>query len=156
MRSAVFAVILPILATGCATYSEPSSHLSGAAEAQEAAAITAVLQAQDEAWNRGDIPAFMASYWKSPNLRFASGDNVARGWDATLERYEKRYDTPEKMGQLITSDYEIELLSPDAAIAHGRWMLEVDGDNPSGLYTLVMRKIAGEWVIVSDTTTSAD
>ena len=76
--------------------------------------------------------------------------------DATLERYEKRYDTPEKMGQLITSDYEIELLSPDAAIAHGRWMLEVDGDNPSGLYTLVMRKIADEWVIVSDTTTSAD
>lgn len=156
MRSAICVLFLPILAAGCATQPAPSSHLSSAIEAQETAAISAVLQAQDEAWNRGDIPAFMAGYWKSPDLRFASGGNIARGWDATLERYEKRYDTPEKMGQLITSDYEIELLSADAAIAHGSWMLEVDGDNPSGLYTLVMRKIGGEWVIVSDTTTSAD
>ena len=60
------------------------------------------------------------------------------------------------MGQLSTSDYEIVILSPDAAIAHGAWRLDRAGDRPSGLYTLVMRKIDGAWLIVSDTTTSAD
>ena len=59
------------------------------------------------------------------------------------------------MGTLITDDYEIVVLSPDAAIAHGRWKLEGREGTPWGLYTLVMRKIDGEWKIVSDTTTSA-
>ena len=149
MRSVLIALVLSFAISACAG-------VPAVRQAEEAEAITAMLEAQDAAWNRGDIPAFMSGYWNSPELRFASGGNIARGWDATLERYETRYDTPEKMGTLVTSDYEIEILSPDAAIAHGRWMLEVEGDNPSGLYTLVLRKIEGEWLIISDTTTSAD
>ena len=156
MRSALIALVLPFAISACAAHPSALVRVTDGMEANEAAAITAMLEAQDEAWNRGDIPAFMDGYWKSPDLRFASGGNIARGWDATLQRYETRYDTPAKMGTLVTSDYEIDILSPDAAIAHGRWMLEVEGDNPSGLYTLVLRKIDGDWVIVSDTTTSAD
>ena len=156
MRSALIALVLPFALAACATYPSAPAGVTAGMEANQAAAITAMLEAQDEAWNRGDIAAFMDGYWKSPDLRFASGGNIARGWDATLQRYETRYDTPAKMGTLVTSDYEIDILSPDAAIAHGRWMLEVEGDNPSGLYTLVLRKIEGDWVIVSDTTTSAD
>ncbi|MCA8904418.1 MAG: nuclear transport factor 2 family protein [Hyphomonas sp.] len=124
-------------------------------DAAEMAAITGLLEAQDAAWNRGDIDAFMDGYWKSPLLRFASGGKVTRGWDDTNARYHTTYGTPEKMGKLITSDYEIVLLSPDAAVAHGRWKLERDGDEPSGLYTLILRKFGGDWKIVSDTTTSA-
>ena len=156
MRSALIAFVMPLAISACGTVPAQPAGVSVALEVQEEAAITAMLEAQDAAWNRGDIPAFMDGYWKSPDLRFASGGNIARGWDATLQRYETRYDTPEKMGTLVTSDYEIEILSPDAAIAHGYWMLEVEGDNPSGLYTLVLRKIDGGWVIISDTTTSAD
>ncbi|WP_290483366.1 YybH family protein [Hyphomonas sp. UBA3601] len=156
MRSALIAFVMPLAISACGTVQGQPAGVSVALEVQEEAAITAMLEAQDAAWNRGDIPAFMDGYWKSPDLRFASGGNIARGWDATLHRYETRYDTPEKMGTLVTSDYEIEILSPDAAIAHGHWMLEVEGDNPSGLYTLVLRKIDGGWVIISDTTTSAD
>jgi ketosteroid isomerase-like protein len=122
----------------------------------EAAEITTLLEAQDAAWNRGDIDGFMDGYWRSPDLRFASGGDVTRGWDQTNARYKRVYPTPDLMGRLSTSDYEIVVLSPDAAIAHGAWRLDRAGDRPSGLYTLVMRKIDGEWLIVSDTTTSAD
>ena len=156
MRLVLIALVLPFALAACATSPSAPAGVTAGMEANQAAAITAMLEAQDEAWNRGDIPAFMDGYWKSPDLRFASGGNIARGWDATLQRYETRYDTPAKMGTLVTSDYEIDILSSDAAIAHGRWMLEIEGDNPSGLYTLVLRKIEGDWVIVSDTTTSAD
>ncbi len=122
----------------------------------ETVAITTLLEQQDEAWNRGDIDAFMNGYWRSPELRFASGGDVTRGWDETNARYKRVYATPDLMGRLVTSDYEIVMLSPDAAIAHGAWLLERASDRPSGLYTLVLRKIDGEWLIVSDTTTSAD
>ena len=60
------------------------------------------------------------------------------------------------MGELTTSDYEIDILSPDAAVAHGSWQVKLAGEELSGLYTLVLRKQDGEWLIVSDTTTSAE
>lgn len=124
--------------------------------AADAEAIRAVLDDQNAAWNRGDIEGYMAGYWRSPDLRFASGGNVTRGWDATLARYQARYTATGDMGTLTTGDHEIEVLSSDAAIAHGRWQLDWHGRRPGGLYTLVLRKVDGVWVIVSDTTTSAD
>lgn len=130
--------------------------ISPAQEASEEAAILSLLQAQDVAWNKGDIEGFMAGYWRAPGLRFASGGNITRGWDQTLARYKARYGTGAEMGTLTTSDHEIELLSPDAAIAHGKWQLDWQGKQPWGLYTLVLRKVDGEWRIVSDTTTAAE
>ncbi|MEZ6012225.1 MAG: nuclear transport factor 2 family protein [Hyphomonas sp.] len=146
--------ILPLAA--CATQSSAPIEMGQSQKEAEAAAITALLEEQDAAWNRGDIDAFMEGYIKSPELRFASGGKVTRGWDETNARYHNTYGGPETMGTLITDDYEIVILSPDAAIAHGRWKLEGREGTPWGLYTLVMRKIDGDWKIVSDTTTAAD
>ena len=145
---------LPLAA--CTTQNSAPIEIGQSQKEAETAAITALLEAQDAAWNRGDIDAFMEGYWKSPDLRFASGGKVTRGWDQTNARYHTTYGGPETMGTLITDDYEIVILSPDAAIAHGHWKLEGRDGTPSGLYTLVMRKIDGAWKIVSDTTTSAD
>lgn len=142
-----------LFAAACASAPPPPTAEHKAAEV---AAITALLEAQDVAWNKGDIDGFMAGYWDSPDLRFASGGKVTRGFDQTVARYKTTYATPELMGTLATGDHEIILLSPDAAIAHGHWQLTRDGDAPSGLYTLVLRKFGDDWRIVSDTTTSAD
>src|SRR5262245_32100078 len=49
--------------------------------------IISVLEAQIAAWNRGDLEAFMQSYWQSPELRFASGSTPVRGWASALRRY---------------------------------------------------------------------
>lgn len=120
------------------------------------AELVSILNAQDEAWSTGDIDAFMESYWKSPELRFASGGKINRGWEATRDGYYTRYPNPNVMGKLITDDYEVDVISPNAAIVHGSWKLEREGEPASGLYTLVFKKIDGEWVITSDTTTSAN
>ncbi|QYI99434.1 nuclear transport factor 2 family protein [Thalassovita mediterranea] len=118
--------------------------------------IEAVIQKQADAWNRGDIDAFMDGYLRSSELRFASGGTVTRGFEPTLARYKARYDTREAMGTLSFTELETVLLSKDAAVLHGRWQLTRDNDTPSGLFTLVFRKIGGDWQIISDTTTSAD
>lgn len=149
--SGLIAAAAILLLAACA-----SSSVSPSARAADEAAILALLEAQDVAWNEGDIEGFMAGYLRSPDLRFASGGNITRGWDETLARYKARYGTGAEMGTLTTSDHEIEILSADAAIAHGKWQLDWQGKQPWGLYTLVLRKTDGAWRIVSDTTTAAE
>lgn len=120
-------------------------------------AIRAVLTAQDEAWNRGDLEGFMKTYWKSDQLRFYSGGTVTSGWQATLDRYRKRYQAEGKeMGKLTFADLEVEVLGPDAAMARGRWKLKLSKENPEGLFTLILKKFPDGWKIVHDHTSAAE
>jgi beta-aspartyl-peptidase (threonine type) len=41
--------------------------------------VRAVWTTQVEAWNRGDLDAFMAGYWKSSDLVFFSNGTETRG-----------------------------------------------------------------------------
>lgn len=118
--------------------------------------IRTVLSMQQDAWNTGDIDGFMQGYWQSPELRFASGGTVTRGWQATRDRYHANYSDRSLMGTLTFEAIETLMLSDDAAVVHGAWALQRELDRPSGLFTLVFQQIDGDWKIVSDTTTSAD
>ena len=114
--------------------------------------IISVMDAQTEAWNRGDIDGFMTGYWRSDKLLFVSGDEITRGWQTTLDRYKRNYNSREKMGVLRFSDLEIDVISKDTAIVLGSWALTRGGDNPKGKFTLVFRKLNGRWLIVRDHT----
>ena len=57
------------------------------------AAVRDVLVCQQDAWNGHDLEGFMSGYWNSPNLTFFSGANVTTGWQDTLERYRKEYQS---------------------------------------------------------------
>jgi hypothetical protein len=94
--------------------------------------IVSVMDAQAAAWNRGDVDEFMRGYWNSSELVFVSGANVTRGWQPTLDRYKKTYNSREKMGTLKFSDLEINVLSKNAAVVLGSWALTRAGDNPGG------------------------
>lgn len=114
--------------------------------------VVAVMDAQAAAWNRGDIDGFMLGYWNSDDLVFASGDNITRGWQSTLDRYKKSYPTRERMGTLNFSDLRVNVLSKDAAVVLGSWSLSRASDNPKGKFTLIFRKLNGGWRIVHDHT----
>lgn len=125
---------------------------SAAQKKRSEAAIRAVLTRQATAWNAGDIEGFMRGYWNSPNLVFVSGDNITRGWQSTLERYKRTYDSREKMGTLTFSGLEIDILSATAATVLGSWSLERANDNPHGKFTLILRKFKSGWRVVHDHT----
>ncbi len=114
--------------------------------------ILAVMTTQAGAWNRGDIDSFMQGYLKSEKLVFASGDNITRGWQSTLDRYKKTYDSKAKMGALAFTDLEITVLSKDAAVVLGSWSLKRATDNPKGKFTLIFRRVKEGWRIVHDHT----
>jgi beta-aspartyl-peptidase (threonine type) len=120
-------------------------------EAREA--VEAVLQAQVAAWNRGDLEAFMAGYWHSPDLTFFSGKDIRAGWEATLERYQKRYQGEgHEMGKLTFSELRVEVLDPDHAWVRGRWHLETSKEPLGGLFTLIFKKFPEGWRIIHDHT----
>lgn len=129
--------------------------------ASEAAADTAIqgdrqvleriLSEQCAAWNRGDIATFMEAYWKSPDLTFSSGGATTRGWEATRDRYLKRYPDRAAMGTLEFSQLEVRLLGDEAALMLGRWNLQRE-EPVGGNFSLVWQKIDGVWVIIHDHT----
>jgi len=129
--------------------------MAGASLGQSTASESAIRKVMDEqaaAWNKGDIDGYMKGYWVSDKLTFVSGDTVTRGWQATLDRYKKGYNTREKMGVLTFSDLEITVLSKDAAIVLGSWHLKRSKDEPHGKFTLVFRKFKEGWRITLDHT----
>jgi uncharacterized protein (TIGR02246 family) len=117
--------------------------------------IRAVLRAQVEAWNHGDIDSFMNGYARTDTTVFVSGDEVTHGWQTVRDRYLKKYNDRAKMGTLTFSDLEIEQLGPDSAVALGRWELKRTSDNPHGRFTLIFRKTPDGWRIVHDHTSAA-
>ena len=131
----------------------PVSSFSAETPAPDAApAVRAVLAAQIEAWNRGDLDGYMAGYWKSPDLVFFSNGTDTRGWQPTLDRYRTRYQGAGKqMGTLDFPAMDILTLGPDAALARGRWRLKMpDGKELTGMTTVVFRKRTEGWRIVHD------
>ena len=126
--------------------------LTGLLSAQTASetVIREIMATQEAAWNKGDLEAFMEGYWKSDSLKFIGSKGLNYGWQKTLENYKRSYPDPAAMGKLTFSDVTVELISEDAAYVIGKWHLKRKAGDLSGYYTLLWKKIKGEWVIVAD------
>ena len=117
-------------------------------------AIRSVMQRQQDAWNQHDLEGFMAGYWNSSDLTFFSGINQTTGWQPTLERYRKSYQSGgHEMGHLEFSDLNIQPLGSDAAFVRGTFKLTMsDGKTPHGVFTLIFKKFPDGWRIIHDHT----
>jgi beta-aspartyl-peptidase (threonine type) len=119
------------------------------------AAIRRLLDDQAVAWNKGDLPGFMKGYLESEELTFFSGNNKTKGWKATLERYQKKYQGEGKeMGKLSFKEISIEHLGNDHALVRGRFQLELKNESPTGIFTLILRNTKDGWRIIHDHTSS--
>jgi uncharacterized protein (TIGR02246 family) len=116
--------------------------------------IRALLDSQVAAWNRGDLEAFMATYWNSPKTAYVGSSGVIRGWQSVLDRYRKNYPDRQAMGTVTFSGLEITMLSPDAAVILGHWHLERAGGHMGGVFSLVVRKLPEGWRIILDHTSA--
>jgi ketosteroid isomerase-like protein len=145
-----FVLLSLMLASVVACVSEPRATNDDVTQS-----IRKVMDAQQAAWNRGDIDGFMQGYERADTTTFVSGDEITRGWQTVLHRYKQRYNSPGQMGMLSFSELEIQSVSPAYALADGRWQLTRANDTPHGRFTLVFRETKDGWRIVHDTTTAA-
>lgn len=118
-------------------------------------AIANVLHAQVDAWNRGDLKGFMAGYWNSPDLVFASGKQETQGWEQVYKRYQAHYQSGDtEMGKLSLGYMKpAHLLAPDIAYVDGDYRLSTsNGKESHGVFTLIFRKFPEGWRVVHDRT----
>ncbi|CAL1521054.1 nuclear transport factor 2 family protein [Chitinophaga sp. MM2321] len=112
--------------------------------------IEALMATQTTAWNKGDVPAFMQTYWHSDSLLFIGKSGVTYGWQATLERYNKTYPDKKAMGKLDFKLLEFKPLAADVYLVIGKWHLQRSIGDLQGHFSLVLKKIKGEWKIIAD------
>jgi ketosteroid isomerase-like protein len=92
----------------------------------------------------------MQGYWNNDSLVFVGKNGPTYGYTATLERYKKSYSDAAKMGQLHFDILQVKQLSADYYFVLGKWALTRTAGDVSGSFTLLFRKIKGEWKIVAD------
>lgn len=113
-------------------------------------AIRKMLDAQNAAWNSGDIDGFMKGYWESDSLMFVGKSGVTYGYTNTLKNYKKGYPDTAAMGKLSFTDIKMKRLSKKYYFIVGKWYLKRSIGDVSGHYNLLIEKIDGKWVIVVD------
>ena len=93
----------------------------------------------------------MHGYWPSDSLTFVGSAGITYGYHATLSNYKKRYPDRASMGTLAFTILKLEFPAPNVAYVIGKWHLTRPkvGD-VGGHFTLLWRKIRGQWVIISD------
>ena len=113
--------------------------------------VQSALNLQQLAWNEGRIEEFMQYYWNHDSLRFVSGKGMTLGWQATLQNYQKKYFNRALMGTLAFTIVHWEILNSKTCMVSGIWQLT--RDQPlGGRFTLLWKKIKGNWKIVYDHT----
>jgi ketosteroid isomerase-like protein len=121
------------------------------AQTEQEKEIIKVINQQASNWNQGDIEGFMQGYWQNDSLKFIGKKGLTYGWQAVLDNYKKSYPGKAGMGSLDFSSIHVQLLCSDFAFVTGAWNLSyTDRDALGGWFSLIFRKINGNWLIIAD------
>lgn len=112
--------------------------------------IRELMARQSSDWNRGSIDSFMNGYWKNDSLMFIGKSGVTYGWQKTLDNYRRGYPDKTAMGELRFDLILVKPLSPRYTQVVGKWHLKRSIGDLSGHFTLMLEKMNGKWVIISD------
>jgi ketosteroid isomerase-like protein len=140
-------ILITIITIQCS-----SSKTNNKKEQDPCRIINTLMGNQITSWNNGDIDAYMEFYWKSDSLQFIGSKGLTYGWDTTLFNYKKTYSSKEKMGELDFSNLNCKDLKNNSFLINGKWHLKRNEElkDLEGFYTLIWRKIDGQWKIVYD------
>jgi ketosteroid isomerase-like protein len=120
------------------------------AQTKDVKEILQILGAQEKAWNEGNIDEFMHGYWENDSLVFVGKNGLTYGYNNTLANYKKNYPDKTYMGKLKFTIISKQALGSQYFSIIGKWELTRTVGNLSGHYTLLLKKINGEWKIISD------
>lgn len=146
--SALSALFLASLLTACAsTGGAPSGNRDVPAH------LVQLMHESAEAWNRGDLTGFLATYANDPNTAFMGSTAVTLGLDSIRARYVRNYFRNGKpRDQLGFDELETRMLGENHALMRGRCILTNPADNSKTFcrYTLVWERRPEGWRIIHD------
>ncbi len=140
MKKFAFTFLLSIVST-CVVFAQADKDIT---------AIRKLLFLQVVEWNKGNIDGYMKGYWESDSLLFIGSKGPRYGYETTLKRYKEAYPDADHMGHLTTTITSMQKLSPEYYFVVGKWALARIAGDVDGSFTLLLRKIKGKWVIITD------
>ena len=120
------------------------------AQSKDEMEIKKKMDDQVTAWNQGNLDEFMKGYWNDDSLSFIGHGGITYGYRNTLQNYKANYGDASKMGKLFFSAVKMRKLSPEYYFVVGKWFLKRSAGDIGGYYTLLFRKIKGQWLIITD------
>ncbi|TRX63283.1 DUF4440 domain-containing protein [Carboxylicivirga sp. M1479] len=114
--------------------------------------ILSQMEASSQCWNKGDFEGYMQVYWQSDSLQFMGLNNITHGWQQTLDNYKRGYPTAAHRGVLSYAFKHFNQVADDCVIVVGSYHLEREMSNAEGNFSLVWKRIDGQWKIILDHT----
>ncbi|PCH77368.1 MAG: DUF4440 domain-containing protein [Flavobacteriaceae bacterium] len=112
--------------------------------------IRQVLAQSASDWTKGDLEAYMNAYWESEDLKFIGSSGVTYGWQQTLTNYKKGYPTAAHTGTLTFDIIHVDFLAKDVYSVIGKYKLERTVGEANGIFSLLFKRIDGQWKIIVD------
>lgn len=135
LRLAVLALAIPAL-TGCAN-----------ARLEPELAVINTISAHAEAWNRDDAAGFLDPYWRDDEATFVLDGRSYSGWSTFAQTLQTIWNERPPGSRLRYERIQIQQLGPDAMVATGQWVLTSNPSSSTGLFSWVLKKVAGRWLV---------
>jgi uncharacterized protein (TIGR02246 family) len=154
MRSSVIALML---LAACQMTTQVA--VDPARPSLDPARLTEVLEVQFarsvQAWNRGDLQAFMSDYANDSSTTFVDGRRPRSGFAWIQQHYAPSFATGARRDSLRFEEFRARPLGTTYALVTARYVLYRGGaTTSSGPFTLVMEETTDGWKIIHDHTSS--
>ena len=123
---------------------------------KDMADIKEVLHQQASDWSNASIADFMEGYDKTPNLLFVGKSGITKGWQQTMDRYKAGYPTKDHTGKLTFDVLDVQPINAGAYLLVGEFHLIRNVGKADGIFTLVFKRINGDWKVIADHTSAYD
>jgi uncharacterized protein (TIGR02246 family) len=112
--------------------------------------VVKIILAQQNAWNKGDLDAYLSHYKESPDTQAVLA-NLVRGIDAVRSAYKQNFPNKDSMGTIEDTDIEVRALGDNYALATGKYHLnrpKKSGGPVEGTFMEIFEKTANGWQII--------
>ena len=112
--------------------------------------IIQLMRVEEDAWNKGDIEAYVNLYAPEDSTRMIYSTGAVYGKDSILAFY-KKYWPKERMGMLKLTHDSIERLSDTYYYVSGYFNVSYPtGKEIKGRFSGLVKKINGKWYLYTD------
>jgi uncharacterized protein (TIGR02246 family) len=112
--------------------------------------VVKIVLAQQNAWNKGDLDAYLSHYKDAPDTQAVLA-NLVRGIDNIRGAYKQNFPSRDSMGAIEDSDIEVKVLGDDYALATGKYHLnrpKKSGGPIEGSFMELFEKTQAGWKII--------
>jgi hypothetical protein len=138
---------------------DPGTMSPSKATADSSADVQLIIQEivhQYQAWNARDIGAYMAAFWKSPQLIYVIDSDVSIGWDSAYGKIRREFPPGQDPGHPVLERMQVNVVSPDTAVSIEWWTVHFFGVDVHGNTSSAWRKFPEGWRIIECHTSSSE